>query len=321
MYADFTCIGEFLSSHFNEISKRRIIMETNQIKAPKRVVIAGSSGFIGQYFVSKFKTLGAEVRCIDRNGFDLRWDNHKDILKVLDGADLLINLAGKSVDCRYTESNKRKILESRTKTTDELGQLIGKCKEPPKVWMNASSATVYRYAEDRFMDEKDGEIGSGFSVNVVRQWEKSFFSHSDKGSRMIALRMSIIMGEGGVYPILKRMVRFGFGGKMGKGTQKFSFMHIEDLFRAILFLYSNQSSEGVYNCSSPNAVTNEYLMKTIRKKEGIGFGIPLNEWILKFGAVLIGTETELVLKSRWIMPGKLMSEGFVHQYPKIEECT
>lgn len=296
-------------------------METNQLKTPKRVVIAGSTGFIGQYFVSKFKSIGAEVRCIDRKGSDLRWDNDKGIIEVLDGADLLINLSGKSVDCRYTESNKRLILESRTKTTHQLGQLIGKCKEPPKVWMNASSATIYRHAEDRYMDETNGEIGEGFSVNVVKQWEQSFFSHSDKGSRMIALRMSIIMGEGGVYPVLKRMVKVGFGGKMGKGTQKFSFMHVEDLYRAILFLYSNPKSEGVYNCSSPDAVSNEQLMKTIRQKVGIGFGVPLSKWVLKFGAILIGTETELVLKSRWVMPGKLMSEGFVHQYPKIDQCT
>ncbi|HEY1045060.1 MAG TPA: TIGR01777 family oxidoreductase, partial [Bacteroidia bacterium] len=271
--------------------------------------------------LSKFKSIGADVRCIDRNGQDLRWDNHTEIIKALNGSDLLINLAGKSVDCRYTESNKRLILESRINATNTLGHLISQCKLPPKVWMNASSATIYRHAEDRFMDEKDGEIGTGFSVGVVKEWEKAFFSYSDKGSRMIALRMSIIMGEGGVYPILKRLVKFGFGGKMGKGTQKFSFMHIEDLYRAILFLYSNPNSEGSYNCSSPEAVSNEVLMKTLRKKVGIGFGLPLSEWMLKFGAVVIGTETELILKSRWVMPARLLSEGFQCQFPKIEQCT
>lgn len=295
-------------------------MDSNKLIVPKRIVIAGSTGFIGQYILSKFKSIGADVRCIDRKGQDLRWDNHTEIIKALDGCDLLINLAGKSVDCRYTETNKRLILESRTNATNTLGNLIDQCKESPKVWMNASSATVYRYAEDRFMDEKDGEIGTGFSVAVVKEWEKAFFSHSDKGSRMIALRMSIIMGEGGVYPILKRLVKFGFGGKMGKGTQKFSFMHIEDLYRAILFLYSNQDSEGSYNCSSPEAVSNEVLMKTLRKKVGIGFGLPLSEWMLKFGAIVIGTETELILKSRWVMPARLLSEGFQCQFPKIEQC-
>ncbi|WP_338815625.1 TIGR01777 family oxidoreductase (plasmid) [Bernardetia sp. Wsw4-3y2] len=283
----------------------------------KKIVLAGGTGFVGKYLQKKFSELGYEVIIIARNT-SVNWKNPDEITEALEHAEMLVNLAGKSVDCRYNEKNKNEILLSRTETTKILGEAIKNCKFPPKIWFNSSTATIYRHAEDRAMTEKEGEIGTGFSVGIATAWEKEFFSFGLERTRKIALRMAIILGkDGGVIPAYKNIVRFGLGGKQGNGNQMFSWLHIHDLYRIILFLQENENLEGVFNCSSPNPVKNTELMRIVREKMKIPFGMPTPKLLLEIGAFFIRTETELLLKSRWVIPQRLQDEGFKFDYPNL----
>jgi hypothetical protein len=283
-----------------------------------KIVIAGGTGFLGQFLASKFRAKGDDVLIISRNKGDVLWKDRERIIKVLNNADVVINLAGKSVDCRYNERNKRDILNSRVDTTRTIGEAILECSQPPKLWINSSTATIYRHAEDRPMTEENGEMGKGFSVNVAQQWEKAFFDFKLSNVRQVALRMAIVLGrQGGVMHPLKRLTRLGLGGKQGKGNQMFSWIHIEDLFRIILFLMEHEGLNGVINCSSPEPVSNRILMKSIGEALHVKVGLPTPEWLLEIGAVLIRTETELVLKSRWVLPDRLLNSGFTFTYPTL----
>jgi uncharacterized protein (TIGR01777 family) len=234
---------------------------------------------------------------------------------------MLINLAGKSVDCRYNEKNKAEILSSRIGTTTLLGDCILKCKNAPKIWFNSSTATIYRHAEDRPMTESTGEIGKGFSVGIATQWEKAFFNFTLPTTRQVALRMSIVLGdEGGVMHPLRNLVRFGLGGKQGNGNQRFSWIHIEDLKNIILYIQQHPEMTGVYNCAAPSPVTNKEFMKLLRSSMHFPFGLNTPKWMLEMGAVMIHTETELILKSRWVLPERLVNEGFVFKHPKLKEA-
>ncbi|HRG48776.1 MAG TPA: DUF1731 domain-containing protein, partial [Leptospiraceae bacterium] len=206
-------------------------------------------------------------------------------------------------------------------TTRILGEAILKCKNPPELWINSSTATIYRHAQDRPMTESGGEIGSGFSVGVATQWEKTFFDFQLPKTRQVALRMAIILGkEGGVMTPFKNLVRFGLGGKQGDGKQMFSWIHIEDLFGIIQFLKSNKNMIGAYNCSAPNPVSNEILMRSLRQAMNVKFGLPSPKFLLEIGAIMIRTETELILKSRWVIPERLTKAGFQFQYSTIDKA-
>jgi uncharacterized protein len=287
----------------------------------KKIVLAGGTGFLGSFLASKFRASGDRAIIISRKNGDVAWRDSDAIIDALNGADLVINLAGKSVDCRYNEKNKREILESRVETTKTIGEAIQKCSYPPKLWINSSTATIYRHAEDRPMTEKDGEIGTGFSVNVALQWEKTFFDFQLPATRQVALRMAIVLGKGGgaIQP-LKRLVQFGLGGKQGKGNQMFSWIHIEDVYQIIVFLMEHENLSGVFNCSSPNPVTNEKFMETLRNVLNKKIGLPSPEWLLKIGAVIIRTETELILKSRWVLPHRLLKSGYTFTYPSLQKA-
>jgi uncharacterized protein (TIGR01777 family) len=285
----------------------------------KKVVIAGGTGFVGKYLAAQFLNLGYKVLIISREGGDVQWGNEKDIIEGLEDSEMLINLAGKSVDCRYNQKNKEEILKSRTEATKALGNAILKCKNPPVLWINSSTATIYRHATDKPMTESTGEIGSGFSVDVAKNWERAFFDFQLEHTRQVALRMAIVLGnDGGVMKPFTNLVRFGLGGKQGNGEQMFSWIHIEDLYNIILFLQSHKDLEGVFNCSSPNPIDNKTLMKALRKSLGVNFGLPSPTWLLKIGAVVIKTETELILKSRWVVPEKLLQLGYNFKYPTID---
>src|ERR1700712_2767660 len=164
----------------------------------KKIVIAGGTGFIGTYLNTEFGKLGYDVIIISRQMGHVQWSDDAGIVNALDGAEVLINLAGKSVNCRYTEKNKAEILSSRTETTKALGDAILKCKKPPALWLNSSTATIYRHAEDRPMTEGTGEIGSGFSVDVAKEWERAFFAFTLPQTRMVALRIAVVLGDGSV---------------------------------------------------------------------------------------------------------------------------
>ncbi|MCC5944637.1 MAG: TIGR01777 family oxidoreductase [Bernardetiaceae bacterium] len=290
----------------------------------KKIVIAGGTGFIGDYLTQKFEAQGYQVFIISRKQKyknTITWENKTKLVETINGAEILINLAGKSVDCRYTKSNKKKIKNSRVDTTRALGQAIVLCQQPPRLWINSSTATIYRHAEDRPMTESDGEIGSGFSVEVAKAWEQAFFDFKLRHSRQVALRIAIVLGDkGGALRPLKTLTKLGLGGKQGNGKQVFSWIHIEDLYQIILFLQKNEKLKGIFNCSTPNPVTNSELMNALREKLKALFGIPSPVWLLKFGAILIRTEVELILKSRWVLPERLLQEGFTFTYPNLNDA-
>jgi uncharacterized protein len=287
----------------------------------KKIIIAGGTGFVGKYLARKLTSLGYKVIIISRQPGHIDWKNPQLIIEALENSMMLINLAGKSVDCRYNEKNKKEIYDSRINTTKSLGEAVLLCKNPPALWINSSTATIYRHAEDRPMTENTGEIGSGFSVNVASCWEKTFFDFSLPATRQIALRMAIVLGkDGGVVKPLKNLIRFGLGGKQGKGSQKFSWIYIADVYNIILHLLQNKNLEGIFNVSAPNPVNNKILMQLFRKEMKMPAGFPLPEWLLKIGAVFIKTETELILKSRWVLPEKLMQSGFQFKYPVLEDA-
>jgi uncharacterized protein len=289
----------------------------------RRIVIAGASGFVGRYLSERFAASGDTVSTIGRSGADASWGDSDAIRTLIDGSDVLINLAGKSVNCRYTRKNKAAIFSSRLLTTAELGEAVQAVAHPPKVWFNASTATIYRHADDYPMTDETGELGSGFSVNVATAWEREFFAHPRPGVRQVALRMAIVLGDGSALTPLVMLTRFGlggpqFGGKTRGARQRFSWVHIEDVHRAIEFLLAHPEIADPINVSSPNPVDNRELMATLRRVLGVRIGIPLFGWMLELGAFAIRTETELLLKSRWVVPSRLLAAGFEFEFPTLE---
>ncbi len=286
-----------------------------------KIILAGGTGFVGKYLQKKYSALGYEVIIISRGEKYINWNNKTAIIAALENATMLINLAGKSVDCRYNNKNKKEIYDSRIDTTNILGESILQCKNPPPLWINSSTATIYRHAEDRAMTESTGEIGTGFSVDIATAWEKTFFNFSLQKTRQVALRMAIVLGkEGGVINHLKNLVKYGLGGKQGNGKQMFSWIHIEDVYRIIAFVQENNHITGAINTASPNPITNAELMQLFRKNMKMPFGLPAPKWLLKIGAVLIKTETELILKSRWVIPQKLIDWEFAFKFNTVNDA-
>lgn len=286
-----------------------------------KIVIAGGTGFIGRYLESRFNAEGYEVLIISRDADHISWTDDRGLKDALENAEVLINLAGKSVDCRYTKKNKELILSSRVETTRKLQTIAEKCVNPPKLWINASTATIYRHSEDKAMYEETGEIGTGFSVEIAKAWESAFFEKSLSRTRKVALRIAITLGKnGGVMKPYLNLVKFGLGGHQGNGKQMFSWIHIEDLYRIIRFVMIEKAMEGVYNASAPNPVTNKVFMQALRKILKPMIYLPSPTILLKIGAFFINTETELVLKSRWVVPGKLTKAGFQFKYPFLEDA-
>ncbi|MGD6993572.1 TIGR01777 family oxidoreductase [Sutcliffiella horikoshii] len=287
----------------------------------KKVVLAGGTGFIGKYLEKQFTLQKYEVIIISRQPQHITWSDTMGIKAAVNNAELVINLAGKSVDCRYNEKNKQEIFDSRTETTRILGKAIESVPNPPELWINSSTATIYRHAEDRPMTEATGDIGDGFSVEVAKAWEKSFFDFNLLQTRQVALRIAIVLGkDGGVMTPFKNLVTFGLGGFQGPGTQMFSWIHIEDVYRIMLFIRDRKDLQGVFNCSAPNPITNKQYMAQMREKMNRKIGLPSPRWMLEIGAVIIRTETELILKSRWVIPERLEKEGYQFKYPKIDEA-
>lgn len=256
----------------------------------KKIILAGGTGFIGEELVKYFGR-GNDIVVLTRQLVNAKNNSNQyqsltaedtrrvkyvqwnaklvDVWKEeLEGSDLLINLTGKTVNCRYTEKNKKEILESRVTAVQALGEAIRGCKQPPKLWINASSATIYRHAMDRPQDEYSGEIHDDFSVRVCKAWEQSFYEQQTPATRKVALRMAITLGPGGVMIPYFNLLKFGLGGKQGSGKQMYSWIHIEDTCRIIEWIEANNQSEGTFNCSSPSPVTNKAFMETLRKATG-----------------------------------------------------
>ena len=295
-----------------------------------KIVIAGGNGYLGAVFSRYYAPLSEKVVLLSRKSAPAMenlttevWDGEQEgaWVQQLEGADLLINLCGKNVNCRYTTKNRRAIIASRLTPTRLLGKVIPTLKAPPRLWINVTSATIYRHAEDHAQDEWNGEIGKGFSVEVCRQWEAAFFETATPATRKIALRMGIVLGsEDGVFPRLLRLAKWGLGGKQGNGRQMVSWIHEQDAARTTEWLLQNKTPDGIFNCTAPKPISNAELMRTIRTEAGINIGIPTPEWLLECGARLIGTETELILKSRWVLPTRLLKSGYPFLYPDVKSA-
>lgn len=293
-----------------------------------KIIITAANGFMGEALVKYFSKTH-EVVAIVRKSMTFEkaktclWDgkNLDDWAIELEGADVLINLAGKSVNCRYNNVNKASIYSSRLESTAILGKAIEACKNPPKLWVNSASGTIYRHSMNDSMTESTGEIGTGFSVDVCQKWEQAFFDFKLKNTRQVALRTAIVLGKnGGVMIPFKRLTQLGFGGRMGDGQQQFSWIHIEDVCRSIEFIIENESLRGAINVSSPNPIRNSVFMQVLRLRYNRFALIPSPSWLLELGAKLIKTETELILKSRFVIPEKLEQAGFKWRYPIIEQA-
>lgn len=304
-----------------------------------RVVIAGASGFMGTHFTRRLRDAGHEVEHIGRTS-PVRWGQTAAITDLLEGADLLVNLAGKSVNCRYNAENRAEIFRSRLDTTRELASALRACENPPALWVNSSTATIYRHAEDRAMTETDGELGQGFSVEVAKAWESAFFDGELPATRRVALRTAIVLGDGGALSPMLALARLGLGGpqldgrwlstrarreagtyhefRARGGRQKFSWVHVDDVLRVIEFVAEHPEFDGVVNVSSPNPSDNRTLMRTIRRTLGLPLGLPAFRWMTELGALVIRTETELILKSRWVVPQRLSAAGFRFEFPELD---
>jgi uncharacterized protein (TIGR01777 family) len=298
------------------------------------IVIPGGTGQIGQILAWHFHEQGHSVTVIARHPKPAEWPvlvwNAQELgewTSAFEGADVVINLAGRSVNCRYNAANRREIKNSRTITTGLVGQAIAQAARPPRLWFNASTATIYRHALDRPMDEATGEIGGNephspaawrFSIDVATSWERAFFAAETPHTRKIALRSAMTMSPdpGGVFDELLRLVRWGLGGTIGSGKQYISWIHDVDFIRALEFLIAHEELNGVVNIASPCPVTNRDFMQCLRRSWCTSYvGLPTPTWALSLGAVFLGTETELVLKSRRVVPRRLLEAGFEFHFP------
>lgn len=289
-----------------------------------KIIIAAGTGFLGKNLETYFTGKGHQVYVLTQNPKrrnEFHWDARTlgEWKNLLDNADVLINLAGKSVDCRYTQKNKKEIYESRISSTKVLQQAVDECRSKPKVWLNASSATIYIHSETHLNTEENGIIGDDFSMNICKSWEQEFFKTTTEKVRKVVLRTSIVLGNnGGAFPKLKILTKSGLGGKQGRGNQNVSWIHIGDFCKAVEHIIDNENMSGPVNVTAPAPVSNEKLMTALRRKMKIPFGFDAPVWQLEIASVLFRTETELLLKSRNVYPGKLVKSGFVFAYPKLE---
>jgi uncharacterized protein (TIGR01777 family) len=299
-----------------------------------KIVIPGGSGQVGNILARHFHSQGHLVTILSRNPQPspwrvVSWDGFTPGAWIgdLEQSDVCINLAGKSVNCRYTPANRRSIRQSRVRSTRLLNRAIASLNHPPRLWLNASTATIYRHALDRPMDEANGDLGGdepgapdtwNFSIGVAKEWEEAFFSTPTPMTRKVAIRsaMTFSPDRGGVFDVLLGLVRHGLGGKQGSGTQFVSWIHEADFVRAIDLLITGDGFSGVVNLASPNPLPNRDFMRALREACGARFALATPSWLIEIGTWLMRTESELVLKSRRVVPGRLLAAGFRFLYPE-----
>lgn len=297
------------------------------------IVVIGANGFLGRYLTRHYARQGKEVVAIARHregwsgdGMFLEWDGASQgpWSLALEGAEAVINLAGRSVNCRYTRKNRREIIDSRVRATEAVGRAIAACRVPPKVWLNAGTATWYRHAEDRPQNDWLGEGGSGFSCEVAQAWEDAFFgAQVPAETRKLGLRIGMVLANepDTVYDVLWKLASRGLGGPMGGGRQRISWLHMEDFLRAVDFAIADPFLDGVVNLTAPTFPTNREWMRTFRDAMDMPIGLPASRWMLEIGAFFMRTETELVTKSRWVEPLRLRDAGFSWRYPDAAEAV
>ncbi len=304
-----------------------------------KIVLSGGSGQVGSVLARAFQREGHEPVILSRHVHPhapwrtLVWDGVTlgDWVRELDGADAVINLAGRSVDCRYNESNRRAIMESRVLSTRVMGEALAQLDQPPRVWLQSSTATIYAHRYDAPNDELTGILGGTepdlpdtwrFSIDVANAWEREVDAAPSSSTRRVKLRSAMIMtpDRNGIFDTLVGLVRRGLGGRAGDGRQYVSWIHELDFVRAIYWLIEHELS-GAVNLASPNPLPNDDFMRALRQASGVKIGLPATQWMLEIGAWLMRTETELVLKSRRVVPGRLQAEGFEFDYPTWPEAS
>lgn len=309
---------------------------------PLRIVIPGGSGQVGLLLARHFHALGHQVSVLSRGPSaepwqTVHWDGRSigPWVEELEGADVCINLAGRSINCRYTPAHRKAIHDSRVETTELLGSVIASLGAPPRLWLNASSATIYRSSVDRDMDELTGTIGSEdanapdswkFTMKVTNDWEAAFFRAPTPQTRKVALRTSIVFGavQGTAFGVLLNLVRLTLGGTQGSGRQFISWIHELDFARAVEFLIDHEEIDGPINMTAPHPLPNRDFMRALRLAWGNGHeinGIPAPSILIELGAFLIRTESELVLKSRRVVPTRLLNAGFEFEFPEWPEAA
>ena len=302
-----------------------------------RIILAGGSGFLGGALAAQFRKAGSEAVILTRSPRsradrvrEVGWDARAlgDWTHELEGATAVINLTGRSVDCRYNARNRREIMNSRVDSTRVVGEAIARCANPPRVWLNSSTATVYQHTFGRPHDESSREMDSAqdakdaFSVEVAQAWERALDEAKTPKTRKVALRTSMVLGLGrnSVFPVLRRLTKFGLGGRQGSGKQFVSWIHVEDFCRAIEWIIGHDTLAGPINQCAPHPLPNGEMMKLFREVCGVPIGLPAPEWVLEIGAFFLRTETELIFKSRRVVPGRLLESGFEFRFPHFREA-
>jgi hypothetical protein len=314
-----------------------------EIARPLRIVIPGGSGQVGRMLAQFLQERGHHITVLTRGPYTAPWQTvYWDGVQLgpwvetLEDADVCIHLSGRNVNCRYTARNRRELYDSRIGTTHTLHRAFATLANPPRLWMNASTATIYRHAlqgteSDRDMDEATGEIGGhelvsahrrapakwNWTVDLVKAWESAFFSTPTPATRKIALRTSLVFGPapGSVFAVLSRLARVGLGGTQGNGRQYVSWIHESDFARAIEFLIASEQIAGPVNLAAPNPLPNREFMADLRDAWEMPNGLPAPAPVLAIGMFFLRTEPELVLKSRRVVPGRLLDAGFQFEFP------
>lgn len=303
------------------------------------MVIPGGSGQVGTVLARAWHARGDEVVVLSRNPANRPWrtvtwdaQSRGDWSSELEGADVVANMVGRSVNCRYTPSNRAEIMQSRVQSTRLLGEVMATLDAPPRVWLQASTATIYEHTYDTPNDEATGVIGGNdpsvpetwrFSIEVARAWEAAADATPLPATRMVKLRSAMTMSpdRDGVFDTLLGLVRCGLGGRSGDGRQYVSWIHDADFVRALDWIVEHDTLSGVVNVASPNPLPNAEFMRGIREAWGTGMGLPATPWMLEIGAFALRTESELILKSRRVVPGKLLEDGFRFEYPDWSEAA
>jgi uncharacterized protein (TIGR01777 family) len=311
---------------------------------PLRIVLAGGSGQIGQALAHHFQQQGHHVTVLTRGPYTapwqtVHWDGESEgsWTETLEGADVCINLAGRSINCRFTPNNCADIYNSRIGSTRLLNRVIGRLADPPRVWLNASAATIYRHSLDKDMDEATGELGGyeliskrrrapdswNFSVQVAKDWEAEFFRTPTPRTRKVALRSGVTFSPtpGNAFEVYRNLVKLSLGGKQGDGRQYVSWIHEADFARAVEFIIDHEEIDGPVNMTAPNPLPNREFMEALRDAWGMPNGLPAPAFAIEIGAFFMRTESELVLKSRRVVPGRLLDAGFEFEFPNWPEAA
>ncbi len=294
-----------------------------------KIVIAGGSGFIGQLLVDYYRRENYEVVVLTRDARlhvpgvrFVKWDgkNMGSWVSEIEGCEAVINLSGKSVNCRPTNKNKKEIIDSRVNSTVLIGKAIHQSKSPPRVWINAGGVGVFSGTE-RFPKDENAALGTNFSADVARLWEEAFLEAETPYTRKVFLRIALVLkkGQGFLQP-LELLVRMGLGGKMGNGKQYFPWIHHLDLIRIFDHAVQNPEIAGIIHASSPETVMNAAFMRQLRKTLGMAFGIPAPALAVRIGAWLLGTNGELALSDNYAVPGRLQKARYPFLYPDLESA-